>query len=107
MRGHYGNARARAISGDNSDSMSGTVVGADDFWTRQVVIEQRPPRPEQRALHVVWAVASAASVAVSTYHGYKRNDSIGWALVWGACGGLFPVVTPAIAIAQGLGKPAR
>lgn len=47
-----------------------------------------------------------ASVAASTYHGYKRNNSVGWALWWGFAGGVFPVVTPAIALAQGFGKKA-
>jgi len=46
-----------------------------------------------------------ASTAASTYHGYKRNHSLGWALWWGFMGNLFPVVTPAIALAQGFGKP--
>jgi len=51
-----------------------------------------------------WDAVSVASVAMSTYHGYKRNDSIGWALWWGLMGGLFPVITPVIAIAQGFGE---
>jgi hypothetical protein len=53
---------------------------------------------------VVWGILSTASAAAATYHGYKRNESIGWALWWGLCGALFPVVTPAIALAQGFGK---
>lgn len=60
------------------------------------------PSPGASAL---WGALSVASAAVSTYHGYKRNDgSIGWALAWGFLGTIFPVVTPAIAFAQGLGK---
>src|SRR3990170_1060108 len=27
-----------------------------------------------------WYVVSTASIAASAYHGYKRNESIGWAL---------------------------
>jgi hypothetical protein len=54
----------------------------------------------------LYTVLAVASTGLSAYHGYKRNDSIGWALWWGFCGGLFPVVTPAIAFAQGFGKPA-
>jgi hypothetical protein len=54
----------------------------------------------------IWGVAATASFAVSVYHGYKRNNgSLGWALGWGALALFFPVVTPVIAIAQGLGKP--
>lgn len=48
----------------------------------------------------------ALSVGASAYHGYKRNHgSLGWGVAWGALGGLFPVITPAIALAQGFGKP--
>lgn len=50
------------------------------------------------------ATVSTASMAVSAYHGYKRNNSIGWAICWGFCGGLFPIITPVIAYAQGFGK---
>lgn len=54
----------------------------------------------------VWALLSTASFAASVYHGYKRNDSVGWAIWWGVMGGLFPVITPTIAVAQGYGKKA-
>jgi hypothetical protein len=53
----------------------------------------------------LYTVLAVASTGLSAYHGYKRNESIGWALWWGFCGGLFPVVTPAIAFAQGFGQP--
>lgn len=48
---------------------------------------------------------STVSAGASAYHGYKRNKSVGWALVWGFFGGSFPIVVPAIALAQGFGKP--
>lgn len=54
----------------------------------------------------LWALTSTASMAASAYHGYKRNKSIGWAVVWGLLGGIFPVITPVIAVAQGFGKRA-
>lgn len=50
---------------------------------------------------------SLASAGLSAYHGYKRNESIGWAIAWGALGALFPVITPAVAMAQGFGQPER
>lgn len=56
---------------------------------------------------IAWGVASTVSMAASAYHGYKRNDSVGWALWWGLCGGLFPVVVPVIGVAQGFGKRAK
>jgi hypothetical protein len=55
----------------------------------------------------VWAVLGTASMALSAYHGYKRNDSIGWALVWGFLGAIAPVITPTIAVAQGFGKRSK
>lgn len=55
----------------------------------------------------VWTGLTMASVALSAYHGYRRNRSVGWAIVWGLLGGLAPVITPAIAVAQGFGERAR
>jgi len=52
----------------------------------------------------IYRVISTASAAASAYHGYKRNKSVGWAIWWFLMGGLFPVITPAIAYAQGFGK---
>lgn len=52
----------------------------------------------------IWGAVSVASCALGAYHGYKRNSSVGWALWWGAMGSIFPVITPAIALAQGFGK---
>lgn len=51
-----------------------------------------------------WKVMRVVGGAVGAYHGYKRNNSVGWALVWGALGSLFPIPTAAIGVAQGLGK---
>lgn len=56
---------------------------------------------------MVYGVLTTASMALSAYHGYKRNNSIGWALWWGFAGTVFPVFTPVIAVAQGYAEPAR
>jgi hypothetical protein len=58
-------------------------------------------------LRIFWVAAAIASTGAGVYHGYKRNNSIGWALWWGLMGAIAPIVTPAIAFAQGFGKPAR
>jgi hypothetical protein len=60
--------------------------------------------PGTTAGTVIWGLLSTASAVASTYHGYKRNQSVGWAIVWGLLGGMFPVITPTIAVAQGFGK---
>lgn len=60
---------------------------------------------DKRKLRIAWSVLGTASMAASAFHGYRRNQSIGWALAWGVLGGVFPVLTPAVALAQGFGQP--
>lgn len=50
-----------------------------------------------------WGVISIFSGAASAFHGYRRNQSIGWGLAWFVAGSIFPIVIPTIAIAQGYG----
>ena len=52
----------------------------------------------------IGGILSLASGAASAYHGYRRNDSIGWATVWFIAGSALPVFVPVIALAQGFGK---
>jgi NADPH-dependent curcumin reductase CurA len=76
----------------------------------------RIPNPPARALALanvtyddgvtVWYVLSVASSGMCAYHGYKRNDSLAWGLIWAVAGAALPVVAPAIALAQGFGKAA-
>lgn len=75
------------------------------------------PAPEFRGLanltlndpsvRMAMTAVSIVSSAASAYHGYKRNDSVGWAVAWGLLGAAFPVITPVVAVAQGYGKRAR
>ena len=64
--------------------------------------------PDQADLYkkiaVVMLIVRPISSAASAYHGYKRNNSIGWALWWSVMGGMFPIITPTIGLAQGWGK---
>lgn len=53
---------------------------------------------------LIWGIASTVSMAASAFHGYRRNQSIGWAIWWGLMGGVFPILTPVVALAQGFGK---
>jgi len=69
-----------------------------------------PPTPAPAAPNAltdyVWPIASLASGGACAYHGYRRhNGSIGWAIWWSFCGGAFPIFAPAVALAQGFGKP--
>jgi hypothetical protein len=55
---------------------------------------------------VIWGTVASVSGGASAYHGYKRSrGSVGAAVGWGLLGFIFPVITPAIALAQGFGKP--
>ena len=67
-----------------------------------------PGLAQPSTLGTAWIIAlRAASLAgggASAYHGYKRNNSIGWALWWGFWGGIVPFFTIPVAYAQGFGK---
>lgn len=67
--------------------------------------QQEPDFLKSNTASGIFWVVDVASMAASTYHGYKRNNSVGWAIWWGFMGSLFPVITPVIAVAQGFGKP--
>ena len=94
---------------DNFDGFSGSPDGlgmtvrtlGDDLATPQAVSTVSPTR---NLMMAAYAVASLAGTAVGAYHGYKRNDSVGWAIGWALLGGLFPVIVIPVAYAQGIGK---
>lgn len=73
-----------------------------------------PPQPSlSTAVADLWRptpftyLLSTAGMAMAAYHGYKRNDSVGWALAWGFLGAAFPIITNVIALAEGYAQPAR
>ena len=82
----------------------------------QVVVTENPAPPSYlwwQPVNPVYAMLMdllrIASTGLSAYHGYRRNvngSPILWALVWGGLGAIFPVITPAIAFAEGFGRPA-
>lgn len=90
-------ANAAIAQGANSTRVDLALKQAQEQLLR------KPLRPGV----VLWGLLGTASFVASVYHGYKRNESVGWAIWWGAMGALFPIVTPTIAIAQGFGKPKR
>lgn len=54
----------------------------------------------------VMLTASILGTGAGAYHGFKRNrGSVGWAIVWGLLGGMFPIITVPVAFAQGYAKP--
>ncbi len=65
-----------------------------------------PREPKDEGLSIssaLWSVAVIASTGLCAYHGFKRNDSVGWGVAWGILGSMFPVITVAIAAGQGFG----
>jgi len=69
--------------------------------------EISPPSAAMATMATIYTIASPISAAVCAYHGYKRNDSVGWAIGWLLLGGMFPIITPVIALAQGFGEKAK
>ena len=63
-----------------------------------------PVIPEQPAWRKALGMAAGAACA---YHGFKRNESPGWAVAWAAFGNTAPFLALPIALAQGFGKPRR
>jgi hypothetical protein len=76
----------------------GEVNGLEEHFDRSIP----DPLLDPTVRLIIWA-----STAFSAYHGYKRNDSVGWAMAWGLGGALFPIIMPVIALAQGYAKPAE
>ena len=56
--------------------------------------------PLQRA----YAAVSLVATGLGAYHGYKRNNSVGWAIWWGFASGVAPFFALPIAYAQGFAK---
>lgn len=61
------------------------------------------PEPSLRDRLNSEPVSTAAAVAL-VYHGYKRTESITWALLYGLAGKWFPIEAVPIALAQGFGR---
>lgn len=57
--------------------------------------------PKTLALPSWWKFVSTAGAIQGAYHGYKRNNSAGWAFGWFILGGLFPFFTIPLSFAQG------
>lgn len=85
------------ISRTLSDATATSDTASPAPWT-SAWVQQHPTAT------FVFGLLGTASMALSAYHGYKRNASLGWGLWWGAMGALAPVLTPSIAFAQGFGR---
>ncbi len=101
-------AAMESLPSDDVKSLANKLLalGVDPVVVAEVKGYTLNPRRLKTGV-MIWGILGTASMAASAYHGYKRNNSIGWALVWGFFGAIAPVITPAIAIAQNFGKPKR
>lgn len=52
----------------------------------------------------IYSVFGLAAAATGAYHGYRRNESVGWAVGWFLLGSIFPFVSVPVMLAQGFGK---
>ncbi len=71
------------------------------------VIKVEPTVEDDSPLAPIRDAVDFTSPLLAFYHGYKRNNSIGWALVWGWFGSVAPFTTAALALAQGFGEPIK
>lgn len=87
------------------NGVRGARMGMGDVSAAVPTTASNPEAPVvDRGPLYVWAAISMLSGVTSLYHGYKRNNSLGWGLGWYALGVMFPLVTPTVAFAQGFGK---
>ena len=94
---------ALSMGGDGTLGAAISMGGDGTLGTTDMMGLDQAGQP--RVWPAIWGLASMASTAACAYHGYKRNNSVGWAIVWGLLGGILPVFSVAIAFAQGFGKP--
>ena len=66
---------------------------------------QAAPYPYDSMWEKLASGVAVAGTALGAYHGYRRTESVGWAIGWALLGGLFPYITIPVALAQGFGKP--
>lgn len=91
----------RNLAGINFASLGRSLAGVRGVGRLGLVTPyDQLPLGARIALGTLQVLSSGASA----YHGYRRNKSVGWAVWWGFCGAIFPIITPAVAIAQGFGK---
>lgn len=91
------------IFGDATDPAFPTDPG----WTAPPASNPQTPAAGSSEWMTVYEVASFAGAALGAYHGYKRNNSVGWAFGWFIFGAVLPVLAIPVMFAEGFGKPER
>ena len=87
-----------AISGLGGGGHTAIGIGADSADVKAAM--------DARLAEPAWLkFARLVATGACAYHGYRRNESVGWALGWGLLGSIAPVIAVPVALAQGFGKP--
>lgn len=71
-----------------------------------ITVLPAPPEPPTK-WQTIGKLLSYVGGVGGAYHGYKRNNSAGWALGWFIFGGALPIFAIPLALAQGFAKPKR
>lgn len=66
-----------------------------------------PPPPPPTQWQTLGKILSYVGGVGGAYHGYKRNESAGWAFGWFIFGSVLPIFAIPVALAQGFAKPKR
>jgi len=82
-----------------------------DYYSKLDIVENRPwiltigqaaiPLGSEKPGWIIFALLGSA---VSGYHGWKRNGTVTMAVGWAAAGVVSPLLTTAVAFAQGFAK---
>lgn len=67
------------------------------------VVQLAPPESSSSSFGFM-DVLRMAVVGAAAYHGYKRNQSVGWAVAWGLASQLNAPITIGVALAQGFSQ---
>lgn len=74
------------------------------------VMDDKPktlPKRSMASMSTLNRIGGMVVGSAAVYHGYKRNESVGWAVVWGILGSAFWPIAAPVMIAQGFGQPKK
>lgn len=96
-------AKAMGCGCSSKDAARVPRQGAPEYLGNYIATGDAPSTIAKIDDAVHTGAGRTVAMAANLYHGYRRNGSVGWALLWGALGYAMPVVTTVIATAQGFG----
>lgn len=103
--GAPGWSEAPWVTWGNNPNLGGRRRLATDGLGNIVAISGDVPPVPKPTVYTWSRLLSTAAAAACAYHGYRRNDSAGWAVGWAFFGSVAPILALPIALAQGFGKP--